>query len=103
MILQNNPFGEHVEGLSYCGNKTCVIKAAVQKDDFQYSTFCVISGKRAIRQGLRKSEYFHRNIGQFISQAGGGFQFQSQVAIRSRNSVFFRESIGFDLAEQTKV
>jgi hypothetical protein len=38
MIFQNDPFGENVEGFSYCGNKSCVIEMAVQKDDFQYST-----------------------------------------------------------------
>jgi hypothetical protein len=40
MIFQNNPFGENVEGLSYCGNKSCVIESAVQKDDFQYPALC---------------------------------------------------------------
>jgi hypothetical protein len=41
------PFGENVEGLSYCGDESCVIKAAVQKDDFEDPTFCGVIGGRA--------------------------------------------------------
>jgi len=33
------PFDEAVEGLSYFGDKSCVVEAKVQTDDFQDSTF----------------------------------------------------------------
>ena len=46
-ILRNEPFGENVEGLSHCGDETYVIESAVQKDDFEDSTFRrVIGGKQ---------------------------------------------------------
>jgi hypothetical protein len=43
IIWNKRPFGEYVEGLSYCGAKTCVDEAAVQPDDFQDVTFFGIS------------------------------------------------------------
>jgi hypothetical protein len=33
--LRNKPFGERVEGLSHCEDKTCAIEAAVPTDDFE--------------------------------------------------------------------
>ena len=45
-IFQKKPFGENVEGLSHCGDESCVIESAVQKHDFEDSTLCsVIGGK----------------------------------------------------------
>jgi hypothetical protein len=49
-IFRNEPFGENVEGLSHFRDKSCVIKTAVQKHDFEQSTLCnVISSNRRKR------------------------------------------------------
>jgi hypothetical protein len=52
-IFRNQPFGQNVEGLSDGGDKSYVIERAVQKDDFEDSTFCGIAGaKPLLPQGL---------------------------------------------------
>ena len=38
-IWNRKPFGENVEGLSYCGAKSYVVESAVQPDDFKDLTF----------------------------------------------------------------
>jgi hypothetical protein len=52
-VLINKPFGEYVEGLSYCGAKSCAFERAVQQHDFEYSTLgSVIGGNPLLFQGL---------------------------------------------------
>jgi hypothetical protein len=68
--LDNEPFGENVEGLSYCGAKSCAIEAAVQKDDFKNSTLRrVVSCKPLLSKGLRKFKNFRRQLCRFIVRA----------------------------------
>src|SRR6266446_86288 len=57
-IFQNEPFGEHVEGLSHFRDKSCAVEPAVQTDDFEDSTLCiVISGATLILTDLSKMIY----------------------------------------------
>lgn len=37
-LFQKKPFDEHVEGLSYCGDKFYAFEPRVQKDDIEDST-----------------------------------------------------------------
>jgi len=61
------PFGEHVEGLSHCGNETYAIEAAVQTDDFEDSPLGgVISRNPLILQGLREFKHLRREFGRFV-------------------------------------
>ncbi len=61
------PFGEDVEGLSYCGTKTCAVEAAVQTDDFENSALGrVIGRKPLLPKRLRKFKRFQGNLGRFV-------------------------------------
>ena len=54
------PFDENVEGLSYLRDESCVVELAVQKNDFEDSTFRgVVRSKPLLFQSLRefKSRY----------------------------------------------
>ena len=63
IIRGNGPFGEDVEGLSYCGDKTYAFEPKVQTDDFEQLTFCLrISTKPFLFQGLRKFKRFDGQI-----------------------------------------
>jgi hypothetical protein len=49
------PFGQNVEWLSFCRDKSCVVEETVQKDDFENSPLCrVIGGKPLLPKRLRK-------------------------------------------------
>ena len=66
-VFQKEPFGENVEGLSHCGDESCVIETAVQKHDFEQSPLCrVVSGKPLIVKGLREFKNFRRQLGRFV-------------------------------------
>ena len=61
-IFRNEPFGEHVEGLSYYRNESCVIEAAVQTDNFKDSSLCRITRlKPFVTKSLRKFKHFDRH------------------------------------------
>ena len=67
-IFQTKPFGQQVEGLSHCRDKTYVIESPVQTDDFKDSTFGgVVRCKPLISQGLRKFKRFDGNVERFGS------------------------------------
>jgi hypothetical protein len=38
-VFRNQPFGEYVEGLSYCGQRVTSSRAQLKKHDFEYQTF----------------------------------------------------------------
>ena len=66
-FLRNEPFGENVEGLSHCGDKSCVVERVVQTHDFDDSTLRIaISGKPFLAKGLRKLKHFGRQLGGFV-------------------------------------
>ena len=57
-FLNKRPFGEYVEGLSYCGHESYVIERAVQPDDFEDHTFLVVFCRKPfLFQGLRKFKH----------------------------------------------
>ena len=61
------PFGEYVEGLSYCGAKTCVNEPTVQPDDFEDLTFFgIVRRKPPLSKGLRKFKHPRRQFGVFV-------------------------------------
>ena len=67
-IRNRKPFGEYVEGLSYCGAKTCFDEAAVQPDDFEDLTFLgVIRCKPLLAKSLRKFKHPGHQFGGFVS------------------------------------
>jgi hypothetical protein len=54
-FFRKKPFGENVEGLSHFMDKSCAVEPAVQTDDFEDSTLCiVISGAAFILTDLSK-------------------------------------------------
>jgi hypothetical protein len=52
------PFGENVEGLSYCGAKGCVVEAAVQKDNFHESTLGGVISRLPLPSALGRRASF---------------------------------------------
>ena len=59
-IRDKKPFDENVEGLSYLRDESCVVELAVQKNDFEDSTFRgVVRSNPLLFQSLRefKSRY----------------------------------------------
>ena len=66
-IFRNEPFGQQVEGLSHCGDKSCVFERKVQTGDFEDSTFGgVVSGKPLLSQALRKFKRLDCNVDGFV-------------------------------------
>jgi hypothetical protein len=47
-FFRNEPYGENVEGLSYCGDKSCAVERAVQTHDFEDSTLGVVIGGKPL-------------------------------------------------------
>jgi len=80
-ILRNEPFGEYVEGLSYCGDESYVIEHAVQKHDFEYLTFFRdIGGKPFVSQTLGKFKNSARQVGVFVVGTVENVELQLHVA-----------------------
>ena len=66
-LRDKKPFGEHVEGLSYLRDESCVVELAVQKHDFEDSTFRgVVRSKPLLFQSLREFKNLGRQFGIFI-------------------------------------
>jgi hypothetical protein len=66
-FFRNEPFGENVKGLSHFSDETCAVEPAVQTDDFEDSTLCiVIGGKPLLAKRLRKLKHFGRQLGVFV-------------------------------------
>jgi hypothetical protein len=65
--LNEKPFGEYVEGLSYCWAQLSVDEPTVQTDDFQDSPLrSIIRRKPLIPQGLRKFKHLQRQFRRFV-------------------------------------
>lgn len=47
-LCREKPFGENVEGLSNFRDKSYTVEAAVQKHDFEQTTFCHIVGGKPL-------------------------------------------------------
>jgi hypothetical protein len=41
-VFRKKPFGENVEGLSHFRDESCAVEPAVQTDDFEDSTLCIV-------------------------------------------------------------
>src|SRR5690606_2039046 len=79
-FLRNEPFGENVEGLSYCGYKTYAVERPVQTDDFEDATFGGVVGRKPLLpQALRKFKRFHRNVDDFVAPPVADLDFQLQL------------------------
>lgn len=66
-FFRNEPFGENVEGLSHCGDKSYVVEHAVQKHGFEDAALRgVVGGKPLATKGLRKFKNFRRQLGVFV-------------------------------------
>src|SRR5579871_672015 len=66
-FCREKPFGENVEGLSHCGDKSYAFEAAVQKDDFEDTTLRrVIGGNPLLPKRLRKFKNFRGQLRRFI-------------------------------------
>src|SRR5208283_512889 len=66
-VFREKPFGENVEGLSHCGDKSYAIETGVQKHDFEQSTLRdIIGGKPLLFKSLREFKNFRRQLGCFI-------------------------------------
>jgi hypothetical protein len=104
-IFLKKPFGQQAEGLSHCGDKTCAVERAVQTEDFEDSTFCVVvSGKPFLSKALRKFKRFHRNVDDFVPATVGSLDFQLQLSGSiSQVSVRRGEYVGVDLFEHPQV
>ena len=75
-FIDKKPFGENVEGLSHCGDKSYVVETAVQTDDFEDSTFCVVIGRKPFAaKGLRKFKHFDCQVGVFVVRHGPALRF----------------------------
>jgi hypothetical protein len=67
-IFRNEPFGENVEGLSYCVAKVYAVEPTVQTHDFEDSAFRrVICRKPLLAKRLRKFKHLDRQLGVFIA------------------------------------
>jgi hypothetical protein len=72
-LVNKKPFGEHVEGLSYCGVKSYAIERGVLPDDFENSTFFEhVETKPFLCKGLREFKNSADQVGYFIVRAVEG-------------------------------
>lgn len=94
-IFRNEPFGEYVEGLSYCGAKSYVVERKVQTHDLKDTTFFIaISAKPFLPKGLRKFKHFRCQVGRFVVCAVHRVELQLDVGQSIPNlGTFATESI----------
>ena len=98
-ILRNQPFGEYVEGLSYCGAKSYVIEDAVQKHDFEDLTFFWhIGGKPFVRKTLRSSKTLLARSAYSSWERSRTSSWSFRLLRRSRSSVCFAANVASSIS-----
>jgi hypothetical protein len=78
--FQYKPFGQYVEGLSYCWTKSYAVQSKVQPDDFKNLPFRrEIHASPALTETLRKFKRFDGEGGVFGPVKVGSLKLQTQL------------------------